>query len=260
MVERLATGEMHLVGQLTDASNVAIVAIVDGLWAVYKPVRGERPLWDFPTGTLAGREHAAYLIAMATGYAVVPPTVLRDGPLGVGTVQLWIGSPTAPPDLSSPVALTPVGKVPPGWLHVVDGQLRDGSKVSVIHEDRDDVRDVAVLDAVTNQADRKGSHLVRDEAGRLWGFDHGLTFNAEPKLRTVLWGWAGKTLRERDLKVLEMLAARLADGADELTRELRAVLPPEDVAALMARVDRLLRKGRHPRPSREWPSIPWPAI
>lgn len=256
---------MHIVGQLSGASNVAIVGIVDGLWVIYKPIRGEQPLWDFPTGTLAGREYAAYLVAMATGYAAVPPTVVREGPLGVGTVQLWIGSPldspdTASSDLSSPVALAPVGEVPSGWLHVVDGHLPDGAEVSVLHEDRDDMRDVAVLDAITNQADRKGSHLVRDGAGRLWGFDHGLTFNTEPKLRTVLWGWAGKALRQRDLDVLTVLESRLTDEADDLTRDLREVLPSADVAALLGRVADLLRTGRHPRPSRHWPSIPWPAI
>lgn len=256
---------MHIVGQLSDASNVAIVGIVDGLWVIYKPIRGERPLWDFTTGTLAGREYAAYLVAMATGYAAVPPTVVREGPLGVGTVQLWIGSPIdspdlSSPDLSSPVALAPVGEVPSGWLHVVDGHLPDGTEVSVLHEDRDDVRDVAVLDAITNQADRKGSHLVRDDAGRLWGFDHGLTFNADPKLRTVLWGWAGQALRQRDLDVLTALKSRLTDEEDEVTRDLREVLPSADAAALLDRVADLLRTGRHPQPSRHWPSIPWPAI
>ena len=260
MLAELSVGELSIIGQLTDASNVAVLVEVGGRWAMYKPIRGERPLWDFPAGTLAGRELAAYVIARATGYAVVPPTVLRDGPLGVGTVQLWIGHPSAVPGTNAPVTLVPARQVPSGWLHVVDGQLGDGREVSVVHEDRDDVRDMAVLDAVINNADRKGSHLVRDSAGRLWGFDHGLTCNAEPKLRTVLWGWAGKPLRDSDLAVLARLDGALADPSQELARTLAELLPEDDVLGLRRRVRLLSKHGVHPTPSRSWPSIPWPAF
>ncbi len=230
------------------------------LRAIYKPVRGERPLWDFPHGTLAGREVAAARIAEATGYAVLPPTVLRDGPLGPGSVQLWIGDPFEPVSDTGPVRIVPRGKVEPGWLPVIDGELSDGTRVTVVHEDTEDVRDAAVLDAVLNNADRKGSHLVRDEQGTLWGFDHGLTFHAEPKLRTVLWGWAGQPLRQSDLDRLAELARRLADESDSLSVELATLLPEEDRAALGDRVRRLVARGIHPRPSGGWPSIPWPAI
>jgi len=265
--ETLRSGALTVVGRIVDASNVALLVDITAadsgaatVRAIYKPVRGERPLWDFPEGTLAGREVASALVAEATGYAVVPPTVLRDGPLGAGSAQLWIGDPFASEPAQGPVRLVPAGQVPPGWLGVVDGALPDGSEVTVVHEDRADVRDAAVLDAILNNSDRKGSHLVRDGHGTLWGFDHGLTFHAEPKLRTVLWGWAGEPLRGSDIDRLAQLAQRLTDAQDPLTRALSALLPADDLAALGARVERLAVGGIHPRPGGRWPSIPWPAL
>ncbi len=261
----LRDGDVQVVGRVVDASNLALLVDIVGadgqvVPAIYKPVRGERPLWDFPTGTLAGREVASARIAEASGYAVVPPTVLRDGPAGVGSVQLWIGDPHAGEPLPSPVGLAPAGTVPEGYLSIVDGELPDGTSVTVVHEDADDVRDAAVLDAVLNNSDRKGGHLVRDGAGTLWGFDHGLTLHAEPKLRTVLWGWAGQRLREYDITVLDGLVNQLADSEAPLTLELSTLLPAGDLAALLARVQRLLARGVHPLPSPGWPSIPWPAL
>lgn len=274
--ERLATGTLEIVGRITDASNLALLVAVHAVaspeepapeaagadpgYAIYKPVRGERPLWDFPSGTLAGREVASALLAEALGYALVPPTVLREGPMGAGSVQLWIGDPFLESTLTSPVRLAPVGSVGPGWLAVVDGELPDGSAVTIVHEDAHDVRDAAVLDAVLNNSDRKGSHLVRDGAGTLWGFDHGLTLHSDPKLRTVLWGWAGQPLRERDIDALTDLTGRLAAAADPLTAALAQLLPRADVDALRARVERLLARGIHPLPGRGWPAIPWPAL
>ena len=263
--ELLQRGELVIVGRITDASNVALLVDVDvpdaaSVRAIYKPVRGERPLWDFPNGTLAGREVASAVLAETTGYAVVPPTVLRDGPLGPGSVQLWIGDPFDDRPLDSPVRLAPAGRVPAGWLAVIDAQLPEGSTVTVVHDSADDVRDAAVLDAILNNSDRKGSHLVRDGRGTLWGFDHGLTLHAEPKLRTVLWGWAGQPLRERDIAVLRSLAGLLTGRAEQLPRQLGQLLPAGDVLALVDRVARLLDAGRHPRPGRGWPAIPWPAM
>ena len=165
--EALEGVPVRVVGRIVDASNVALLVDVGegtgGLGpmrAIYKPVTGERPLWDFPEGTLAGREVASALVAEATGYAVVPPTVLRDGPLGVGSVQLWIGDPFAAEPVDGPVRVVPVGRLPDGWLGVVDGQLPDGTEVTVVHEDSADLRDAAVLDAILNNSDRKGSHLA----------------------------------------------------------------------------------------------------
>ena len=141
----------------------------------------------------------------------MPPTVLRDGALGQGSVQLWIGDPFTPSANGRPVDICAPRKVPDGWLSVIDGEVSGGRAVSVIHENRDDVRDVAVLDAVVNNGDRKGSHLQRDRVGALWGFDHGVTFSPDPKLRTVLWGWAGDPLRDVDVARLEALQGLLDD-------------------------------------------------
>ena len=275
LVSVLQSAPMELVWRITGASNVALLAkltVAQGaelpgvaepeasLHVIYKPIRGERPLWDFPDGTLAGREVASFQLARHLGVGIIPATVLREGPLGPGSVQVWIGDPFASADLPSPVRLVARGKVPPGHLPVVDGQLADGRWVSVVHEDRDDVRDAALLDAVLNNSDRKGSHLVRDASGRLWGFDHGLTLHADPKLRTVLWGWAGDPLRPRDVDRLSALAADLERRDSAVTLALASLLPAGDLSALRDRVAGLLADGKYPQPSGEWPAIPWPAL
>lgn len=264
----ITSGELAVLGQVTDASNLAILAeIVDAdpastapVRVIYKPVRGERPLWDFPTGTLAGREVATWLVARAGGWEGIAPTVLRDGPFGQGSVQHWIGDPFDDEPLASPVSLAPVGQVPEGWLGVVDGELPGGQRVTVVHEDAADLRSMSVLDAVVNNSDRKGSHLVRDAQGHLWGFDHGLSFHVDPKLRTVLWGWAGERLTPGDVGRLTRLRDQLDTAGSPLAADLAAVLPRRDVKALRKRVAGLLISGRHPQPSRGWPSIPWPAL
>ncbi|MDQ2757161.1 MAG: SCO1664 family protein [Actinomycetota bacterium] len=266
----LHRGALEVVGRISESSNVALlvevadaddVAAATGgpVYGIYKPVRGERPLWDFPDGTLAGREVATFEVSRAGGWDVVPPTVLRDGPLGEGSVQLWIGDPFGLEPDPRPVDVCAPRRVPQGWLSVVDGELEGGRAVSIVHEDKDDVRDVAVLDAVVNNADRKGSHLIRDPAGRLWGYDHGLTFSPEPKLRTVLWGWAGEPLRDIDVDRLGRLQGML-DGESELMAQMVALLPAVDVTALVRRIRMMLRTGRHPSPRGGWPAIPWPAL
>jgi uncharacterized repeat protein (TIGR03843 family) len=273
VVEALTHGDLEVVGQITESSNVALLCEVQGdvvreaaeatgapIHVIYKPVRGERPLWDFPDGTLAGREVATFVVSRAGGWDVVPPTVLRDGALGEGSVQLWIGDPFAPSADGRPVDVCSPRAVPKGWLSVIDGEMRGRGSVSVIHQDRDDVRDVAVLDAVVNNGDRKGSHLQRDRVGALWGFDHGVTFSADPKLRTVLWGWAGDPLRGVDVTRLERLQEQLDDASSPVRADLDRLLPADDVRALVRRVTKLLRSRRHPRPSGGWPAIPWPAL
>ncbi|EWT01769.1 phosphatidylinositol kinase [Intrasporangium oryzae NRRL B-24470] len=255
------TGELEVLGRVTDSSNLAVLArLVENpdVHVIYKPVRGERPLWDFPDGTLAGREVAARVVSDLGGWGLVPPTILRDGPLGPGSVQQWIGDPFSPLDDDEVVDLVPAGRAPEGWLEVLDGETPTGAAVTVVHSGADDVRSLAVLDAVLNNSDRKGSHCLRDENGRLWAIDHGVSFSPTPKLRTVLWGWAGQPLPEAELERLRGLASRLADAA---TRDLlRDLLPEADVVALVSRVDRLLADRRHPRPSRDWPSVPWPPL
>ncbi len=255
------SGDLEVLGRVTDSSNLAILArLVErpDVHVIYKPVQGERPLWDFPDGTLAGREVAAHVVSELGGWHVVPQTVMRDGPLGPGSVQRWIGDPFAPSPDDSVVDLVPVGAAPPGWHAVFEGETPTGAAVTVAHSGRDDVRSLAVLDAVINNSDRKGSHCLRDADGRLWAIDHGVTFSPTPKLRTVLWGWAGKRLRESDLEMLEML--RTALEQDDNAELLEGLLPAADVVALHRRVNRLLRDRRHPRPSPDWPAVPWPPL
>jgi len=238
-----------------EASNATLYCQVhlDGVEAacVYKPVRGERPLWDFPDGTLAGREVATFLVSEATGWALVPPTVLRDGPLGRGMCQLWIES----RDPSALVDVVPRARVPAGWLPVLEGRGGSGEAVVVAHADDDRLRRLAVLDAVVNNADRKGGHLLLDDEDHLYGVDHGICFHREDKLRTVLWGWAGEPLTDETVEVLRRLRADL-DGA--LGEDLALHLTRREVTAARARVDRLLRTGRHPGPDHGWPTVPWP--
>lgn len=254
-------GELEVIGRIAESSNFSVLGRVggdDGLHVIYKPVRGERPLWDFPEGTLAGREVAAHLVSELGGWHVVPPTVLRDGPLGPGAVQQWIGDPFAPVAPDRVVDLVPAGHVPEGWLGVLDGETPDGSAVTVAHSAARDVRSLSVLDAVLNNSDRKGSHCLRDDAGRLWAIDHGVCFHAMPKLRTVLWGWAGQPLRAADRAHVEAVVTGLR--RPEVRAALEALLPDEDVHALGVRAERLLLDGRHPLPQAGWPSVPWPAL
>lgn len=258
MSDLLSAGEIRLVGQLADASNTTLLVEVRsgeqaGL-AVYKPVSGERPLWDFPDGTLAGREVAAYLISEAGGWGLVPPTVLRDGPLGPGSVQEWVGDPAQPRRLV--VTVTAPDEVAAGWLAVLQAESPEGDPLVVAHEGADDVRAVSVFDAAVNNADRKGSHLMRHE-GRLHGFDHGLCLHEEDKLRTILWGWAGEPLSPADRERLTRLAQALAGP---LVGALLELVTDREVTALRRRVAALLETNRHPEPTGAWPAVPWPAL
>jgi uncharacterized repeat protein (TIGR03843 family) len=255
------TGELEVLGRVAGSSNMAVVARVSTLpggHVVYKPVRGERPLWDFPEGTLAGREVAAHVVSELGRWHVVPPTVLRDGPLGPGSVQLWVGDPFDPVPDDAVVDLVPEGRAPAGWHAVFDGEAPGGSAVTVVHSGADDVRSLAVLDAVINNSDRKGSHCLRDASGRLWAIDHGVTFSPVPKLRTVLWGWAGEPFADADRERLALLSAALDEEAER--DRLLALLPEGDVDALVLRVERLLDRGIHPYPSPGWPAVPWPPL
>ncbi|MFI2434081.1 SCO1664 family protein [Streptomyces sp. NPDC018693] len=255
----LADGELTVRGQIRDASNAALYCTVsyDGQEAacVYKPVAGERPLWDFPDGTLAQREVAAHAVSEATGWGLVPPTVLRDGPYGEGMCQLWV---EAAPD-EELLALVDGEEPGPGWKAIGFAEVGEGRTALLVHADDERLRRLAVLDAVINNADRKGGHLLPTGDGRLYGIDHGVTFNVENKLRTLLWGWAGEPLTAEAVEVLKGLRSALeADG--ELTATLAALVTPAEIDATRARVDALLASGRHPEPSGEWPAIPWPPV
>jgi hypothetical protein len=274
-LELLERGEMTVQGRITTASNATLYCGIelDGVTAacVYKPVAGERPLWDFPDGTLAEREVATYLVAAATGWDPVPPTVLREGPLGTGMVQLWI----AHDESFDILAAINSGELPA-------------------------LQRMALLDAVVNNSDRKVSHLLPVTAGALassgtsdaagesgtaaesgtagellapdaggptsqtptfqpelhvYGVDHGVSFATENKLRTVLWQWAGDPIPEEGIEVLHRLAERLEGGLGE---QLALLLTTAEVRATRRRVRRLLAKGAFPLPPTAWPAIPYP--
>jgi uncharacterized repeat protein (TIGR03843 family) len=228
----LARGDLTIEGQLLDASNLALYCTVtdgtDALTCVYKPVDGERALWDFPDGTLAARETAAFLVSEDLGWDVVPATVLRDGPLGVGMVQQWI-------DVDTGVDL-----------------------ITLLHDTTDErLRRIAVYDAVVNNADRKGGHLLPTVDGHLFGVDHGVCFSREDKLRTVLWHWRGLALPPATCDDLRRTRHAL-DGA--LGAALAPLLTRMEVRATKRRIDELLASGTFPFPSGNWPAVPWPAI
>ncbi|MGN6330553.1 MAG: SCO1664 family protein [Motilibacteraceae bacterium] len=255
----LREGTIDVQGRLVDASNATLFGSItlDGVSAecVYKPRAGERPLWDFPDGTLAQREVAAYAVSAATGWDVVPPTVLREGPFGPGMCQLWV-------DVDETVELVDVvarTKVPGGWMTIVDALGSGGQPVALVHADDERLRRMAVLDAVINNADRKGGHVLPATDGRVHGVDHGVCFNEDEKLRTVLWGWAGQPFDEEERDVLGRLADDL-DGDGPLLGELSTLLSRREVRVTAARVRRLLDSGAFPLPVEGWPAIPWPAF
>jgi uncharacterized repeat protein (TIGR03843 family) len=261
VTEVLCHGDLRPLGRIAESSNHAVLCEVvlgeRSVLAVHKPAGLERHLWDYPPGTLTGRERAAYLLCTAGGFGVVPPTVLReDGPWGSGSVQAWVGDPAEPPDLV--VDVVPADAVPAGWLAVVAGESPYGRRVVVAHADEPPVRTTAAFDAVINNSDRKGGHLVRD-GDAVRGFDHGVSLGVEPKLRTVLWGWAGRPLPDADVARVERVRAEL-DRRHGPLGELAELLDGDEREALRRRVDRLLASGRHPRPHGGWPAIPWPAM
>lgn len=226
----LAEGDLVLRGRIVAASNATFLGTVTredlSATCVYKPVRGERPLDDFPDGTLRNRERAAYLVSEASGWNIVPPTVTRDdGPFGAGMVQLWLD-------------VDPGAEV---WT-IVD--LPDPR-----------LRRIALFDAAVNNADRKGGHLLPALDGELYGVDHGICFAAEPKLRTILWDWRGEPIAAAELAVLRALRAKL-DGP--LCQALQALLVPAEIRAFETRLDRLLRTKVFPQPDPDRMAVPWP--
>ncbi len=238
---------MILHARVLPASNATFVGELDGRRVVYKPVAGERPLWDFPDGTLASREVASYVVSEALGWDIVPRTWLGDGPLGAGMLQEW----REPDPESCAVDVVPADELPAGWRHVFDGLDGDDRPVSLVHEDTPALRRMAIFDVVVNNADRKGGHVLAMADGHRYGVDHGLTFHVDPKLRTVLWGWLGEPLDDAEAEILARLPGLVGD-------RLASLLAPEEVDAFARRCVALAAEGMMPTPSGEWPAIPWP--
>jgi uncharacterized repeat protein (TIGR03843 family) len=224
----LREGSLDVTGRLVDASNATLYANCTvgekEMPVIYKPVAGERPLWDFPDGNLAQREYAAYLISELGGFHLVPPTILRDGPFGIGMVQQWI-------DLDESIDLA-----------------------QFYRTDNPELRKMALFDAIVNNTDRKIGHLLPVSVDRVYGCDHGVTFHEQDKLRTVLWQWADQPLT---LIEIEQLGA-LEDSLKSSSNELLELITENEFNALLARVNRLLAEKTFPTPSDEWPAVPWP--
>lgn len=260
-LDLLSRGELSLHGRLMAASNGTFQGSVslagESATVVYKPVQGERPLWDFPDGTLAQREYAAYVVSEALGWSLVPPTLLRDGPLGEGMVQLWIDEAELPAGETELVDIVPQGRVPAGWIGVLDALDGRHNPVTLVHADQIGLRRMAVFDALVNNADRKGGHVLNPGDGRIFGVDHGVTFNADDKLRTVLWGWAGEAIPAALLEDVRKLSD---DLAGRLGAQLCDLITGVELTATRERCAALLKTGKYPYPSDDWPAIPWPAF
>lgn len=227
VLQLLRCGEMEILGLIPYASNATLLSRVrlgdDEVLAVYKPRRGERPLWDFPDGTLYLREFAAWVVDQALGWDLVPPTVVRDGPAGIGAAQLW----------------------------VEENEEADVHDLLETHPD--ELARIAVFDVITNNADRKGGHLVVDAAGKLWSVDHGICFASEPKLRTIIWAFEGESIGAASLRDLERLL-----GSVETFSALERLLSGSEIAALRSRIEALLRTKRYPSPAPGQRHVPWP--
>ena len=229
IIAALTYGDLKVTGRLVDASNATLfgeISVGSRIFnCIYKPVTGERPLWDFPDGTLANREFAAYLISEELGFDCVPPTVLRDGPFGYGMVQLWI-------DTDEAIDLA-----------------------ELYRQDLLELRKLALFDAVINNTDRKIGHLLPISEDKIYGCDHGVTFHVEDKLRTVLWQWESEPLTAIELASLAALSLSL-DG--EFGVQISSLVTNEEVNALRFRISRLINQGIFPSPSPDWPAVPWP--
>jgi hypothetical protein len=230
----LAKGEIETQGMMPWSSNYTILVRITHeereALAVYKPRRGERPLWDFPRGTLCQREMAAFLVSDLLGWNLVPPTVLRDGPYGIGSVQLYIDS---DPD-----------------AHLFTMQREGGFEF--------EIERLAAFDILTNNADRKSGHCLKGSDGRLWAIDHGICFHAEPKLRTVLWDYAGSPIRDDILHDLRHLQEQVQDDEPAI-RTLESLLLPDEARAFRRRLKRLIDTGSYPNPG-GGRSVPWPPV
>lgn len=228
VTRHLKQGTLEITGRLVDASNATLYGECtfenEVMAVIYKPIAGERPLWDFPDGNLAQREYAAYFISELADWNIVPTTVLRDGPFGLGMVQQWI-------DIDESVDLA-----------------------LYYREDNENLRRMALFDAVINNTDRKIGHLLPTSDNHLYGCDHGVTFHEENKLRTVIWQFADRLLLDSELSSLTALLASINSEQGVLME----LITESEYMALVARIENLLISKKFPSPSDDWPAVPWP--
>ncbi len=226
--EKISAAGLKIVGRLVDASNATLQAIIEesdpAIKVIYKPIAGEKPLWDFEDGNLASRELAAFIVSDSGGFDVVPFTILRDGPFGLGMVQQWI-------EIDSNVDIVEFGQ--------------SGDK---------QLKRLALFDAVINNTDRKFGHLLLDNSGKLYGCDHGVAFHKEDKLRTVLWQFAGQDFDQEEIDLLDTLVK--IDWNDKLSN----FLTNDEIQALYMRIEKLIHQRKFPEPSPSWPAVPWPPV
>jgi uncharacterized repeat protein (TIGR03843 family) len=233
ILQILREGQIEIQGLLPYGSNYTFLAKVtrhqQTVFAVYKPTRGEQPLWDFPENTLAFREVAAFLVSETLGWHMVPPTIYRDeGPHGAGSAQFFVQA------------------------------QKDMHYFNLPDSDKAALRRVVLFDLIVNNADRKGGHVLKDTAGKLWLIDHGICFNAQPKLRTVIWDFGGEPIADELVQEVQQFRARLADDPD-LQRALEQLLSPSEIVALRRRTDKLLSSKQFPEPG-PGRNYPWPPL
>jgi hypothetical protein len=236
LLDLLANGEIVQQGLLPWGSNYTfLISVSQGdlqTAAIYKPREGERPLWDFPEGTLCQREVAAFVVSQALDWFVVPPTILRNGPHGVGMVQFYI-------------------------------QCDPNEHYFTLKEDErftEQFKRIALFDLLINNADRKSGHCLRDADDHIWAIDHGVAFSVEPKLRTVIWDFAGDDVPIELRDDLRQFRARLDRPGDATAKALAALLDKREINALKRRTDQLIQSGCYPRPLPGYRQIPWPPV
>ena len=226
-MQTLLSQSMRVVGRLIDASNATLLAEIESdnqtQKVIYKPVAGEKPLWDFQDGNLAHREYCAFLLSNRAGFDLVPNTVLRDGPFGFGMVQEWIYTDEE--------------------IDIINFGQSDDSQL----------KRMAIFDAIINNTDRKYGHLLYKE-GKLLGCDHGVTFHSEDKLRTVIWQFSGEKIDKQEMLLIESAFAL------DYPNLFESYLTQDEIAAIYERINQLLKSGRFPSPSENWPAIPWPPV
>jgi len=226
--EAITNAPIEILGRLVDASNATLFGVLEEteINVIYKPISGERPLWDFEEGSLAGREVAAYLTSEFMKFNLVPFTTLREGPFGLGMVQHWV-------------------------------EVDESFEVIEFSQSNDErLRKMALFDAIINNTDRKIGHLLPTKGGEVFGCDHGVTFHVEDKLRTVLWQWRGIAFNQNEIDQLQRFITDFSKWCDLISE----LLTDEEKEITKQRVLDLLDSGKFPFPSEDWPAIPWPPV